>query len=257
MAPEIISGHEYDFKVDVWSLGVIFYEIASGDSARNARFDSVTTEAEVSEKLRSMESNLVNSKDARQQLSLETLERFRRMDGDDPEIPICQLLRMMLEFDPDARPSATEALAHLKIMGPFEPPAPWMHDYTELSIQKYERAWERYISREDAENMLKEAKILAAKFKANPRQNRVHENLHALCEHSKEIAPELLGRLFAAMNVATALGRMLAGVAGMRAYEFSTGLRADTSARGGAAWLAFAGMARNQPLVAASAQHAR
>ena len=194
MAPEITGGHEYDFKVDVWSLGVIFYEIATGDKAKDAKFDSVKTETEVSEKLSSMESNLVNSKDARQQLSLETLDRFRRMNSN-PEMPIGQLLRMMLELEPDARPSTTEALAQLRLMDSVEEPTPWMHEYTELSIQKYERAWERYISREDAENMLKEAKILAAKFKANPRQNRVHENLHALREHSKQIAPELLGAM--------------------------------------------------------------
>ena len=53
MAPEIIHGHEYDFKVDMWSLGVIFYEIVTGDKAKDARFDSVKTETEVSEKLSS------------------------------------------------------------------------------------------------------------------------------------------------------------------------------------------------------------
>lgn len=30
MAPEILKGHQYDSKVDVWSLGTIFYEMLTG-----------------------------------------------------------------------------------------------------------------------------------------------------------------------------------------------------------------------------------
>ena len=30
MAPEILRGEEYDNKVDVWSLGAMFYEMLTG-----------------------------------------------------------------------------------------------------------------------------------------------------------------------------------------------------------------------------------
>lgn len=30
MAPEILNGREYDAKVDVWSLGTVFYEMLTG-----------------------------------------------------------------------------------------------------------------------------------------------------------------------------------------------------------------------------------
>jgi len=30
MAPEILKGRSYDSKVDVWSLGTIFYEMLTG-----------------------------------------------------------------------------------------------------------------------------------------------------------------------------------------------------------------------------------
>ena len=30
MAPEILMGHKYDHKVDVWSLGTVFFEMLTG-----------------------------------------------------------------------------------------------------------------------------------------------------------------------------------------------------------------------------------
>jgi len=30
MAPELLKGQVYDSKVDVWSLGIIFYEMLTG-----------------------------------------------------------------------------------------------------------------------------------------------------------------------------------------------------------------------------------
>jgi serine/threonine-protein kinase ULK/ATG1 len=36
MAPEILNGQEYDYKVDVWSLGALCFEILTGKSAFNA-----------------------------------------------------------------------------------------------------------------------------------------------------------------------------------------------------------------------------
>ena len=30
MAPEILNGQKYDHKVDVWSLGAVFYEMLTG-----------------------------------------------------------------------------------------------------------------------------------------------------------------------------------------------------------------------------------
>lgn len=30
MAPELLKGHKYDSKVDVWSLGIMFYEMLTG-----------------------------------------------------------------------------------------------------------------------------------------------------------------------------------------------------------------------------------
>jgi serine/threonine-protein kinase ULK/ATG1 len=31
MAPEILQGHEYDNKVDIWSIGTVFYELLYGN----------------------------------------------------------------------------------------------------------------------------------------------------------------------------------------------------------------------------------
>lgn len=36
MAPEILNGKDYDYKVDVWSLGALCYEIMTGSSAFDA-----------------------------------------------------------------------------------------------------------------------------------------------------------------------------------------------------------------------------
>ena len=190
MAPEIISGHEYDFKVDVWSLGVIFYEIASGDRADAANFHEMSSDASVSDKLSSVESNIVNSKERRRRLSLGTLDRFRRMDSN-PETPIGQLIRMMLDRDPEARPSTSDVLKHLKLMGPVEDDLP-VKLFIEMDIQKYEQVWERHKSREHTEVAMNKLKVLARQFKGHPGQDQIHTDMNALYEHSKQIAPELL-----------------------------------------------------------------
>lgn len=31
MAPEMVAGQQYDFKVDIWSLGVLLYELTQGN----------------------------------------------------------------------------------------------------------------------------------------------------------------------------------------------------------------------------------
>ena len=37
MAPEILAGKSYDHKVDVWSLGTVFYEMLTGHCSSHAR----------------------------------------------------------------------------------------------------------------------------------------------------------------------------------------------------------------------------
>ena len=33
VSPEVVSGKDYDFKVDIWSIGVLTYELVTGEIA--------------------------------------------------------------------------------------------------------------------------------------------------------------------------------------------------------------------------------
>jgi serine/threonine protein kinase len=30
MSPELLRGEEYDYKIDIWALGIVFYEMIYG-----------------------------------------------------------------------------------------------------------------------------------------------------------------------------------------------------------------------------------
>jgi serine/threonine-protein kinase ULK2 len=40
MAPELLKGHKYNSKVDVWSLGIMFYEMLTGYTPFTGIIDS-------------------------------------------------------------------------------------------------------------------------------------------------------------------------------------------------------------------------
>jgi serine/threonine protein kinase len=37
MAPEVLNGHSYNHKADVWSLGIVFFELLTGFFPFNGR----------------------------------------------------------------------------------------------------------------------------------------------------------------------------------------------------------------------------
>lgn len=40
MAPEILAGKVYDYRVDIWALGILYYELIEGHSPfRSNSFD--------------------------------------------------------------------------------------------------------------------------------------------------------------------------------------------------------------------------
>lgn len=42
VSPEVVSGKDYDFKVDIWSIGVLTYELITGiDRARDGSSNSL------------------------------------------------------------------------------------------------------------------------------------------------------------------------------------------------------------------------
>jgi serine/threonine protein kinase len=40
--PEIVEGNEYDERVDIWALGVLLYELASGAAPFETKDENVT-----------------------------------------------------------------------------------------------------------------------------------------------------------------------------------------------------------------------
>lgn len=38
VSPEVVSGKDYDFKVDIWSIGVLTYELVTGKIIKVSSF---------------------------------------------------------------------------------------------------------------------------------------------------------------------------------------------------------------------------
>mmetsp|Transcript_4904 Transcript_4904/g.4792 ORF Transcript_4904/g.4792 Transcript_4904/m.4792 type:complete len:414 (+) Transcript_4904:315-1556(+) len=93
MAPEMFRWKEgYDAKADIWSLGVVFYEILTGEAPFNAKRREEIPHAQ--KKLKSLPANLS---------------------------PLCQdLLMRMLSYDPKSRISFEELFEHPFILPPKE-----------------------------------------------------------------------------------------------------------------------------------------
>ena len=87
MAPEIVYGEEYAFKVDIWSAGVVFYECIF----REKLFDEDVIDIE--EILDDWES------EKEEFLKLELLSENE-----------CKFISSLLQLSPDDRPNPTEAL---------------------------------------------------------------------------------------------------------------------------------------------------
>jgi serine/threonine protein kinase len=87
VAPEVLEKQPYDFKVDVFSLGVVLYIMLSGMSPFSG-----DTQREV---LRKNQEGVIN---------------FKTQEFDNASIDFIKLLRNLTQIDPELRPTAAEAL---------------------------------------------------------------------------------------------------------------------------------------------------
>jgi len=88
MAPEVITeGRSYDWKADIWSLGITFYEVIVGKPPYAEH-------------------------EAMRALMLITNSRPPRLEGPKYSPLVKDLIALCLDEDPDARPSANQLLKH-------------------------------------------------------------------------------------------------------------------------------------------------
>ena len=93
LAPEMIK-KKYDHKVDIWSAGVIFYILVTGNPPFNATDKTGIDYNTIKKKILAGKVDLLD----------------KAFNDVDPEVP--DIIKLMLTFDPLERPDAKDILNH-------------------------------------------------------------------------------------------------------------------------------------------------
>lgn len=90
LAPEMIQGMGHDEKLDCWAVGVLIYELLTGEAPFSPK-------------------KFIDKRDKMRQLEINIVRGQFKIPTGIPALP-AQLIRMLLQKDPNKRPSASEVL---------------------------------------------------------------------------------------------------------------------------------------------------